>query len=196
MNHKKLQCLWREEGLRVPVKRRRKRAGTSTASVMRSRRPDQIWGIDFQFDATEDGRPVKILHVIDEYTREILGGIVARSITGQDLADHLDTIANTRGTAPEVLRLDNGPEMISVALSGWCTGRTGTSYSPPGQPWHNPFVESFGSRLRDECLNLHSFWSLIHARVVIADWKQAYNHDRPHSSLGYQTPAAYAATIR
>lgn len=117
VNHKKLQRLWRDEGLRVPVKRRRKRAGTSTAPQQRSQAPNQIWGIDFQFDATDDGRPVKILHVIDEYTREILGGIAAQSITGADLAAHLDQITNLRGTAPTVLRLDNGPEMISTALA-------------------------------------------------------------------------------
>lgn len=196
VNHKKVQRLWREEGLRVLVRRRRKRVGSSTAGALpRADGPNTVWGVDFQWDATEDGRPIKILHIIDEYTREIFGGIVARSITGEHLANHLDHLVARRGVAPLVLRMDNGPEMISTTLSDWCTGRTGTLYIPPGQPWHNPFVESFGARLRDECLNLHSFWSLIHARVVISDWKDTYNHDRPHSSLGYQTPAAYAAGI-
>ena len=92
-----------------------------------------------------------------------------------------------------MLRLDNGPEMIAAALTEWAGTRTGMLFIPPGEPWRNPFIESFNGRLRDECLNIHLFWSLTHAKVTIGDWKEEYNHDRPHSSLGYRTPRAYAA---
>jgi putative transposase len=118
---------------------------------------------------------------------------VERSITAEVLAAELNQIAFTRGDGPAVLRLDNGPEMIAAALAEWAGTRTGMIFIPPGEPWKNPFIESFNGRLRDECLNLHLFWSLAHAKVTIGDWKEEYNHDRPHSSLGYRTPRAYAA---
>ena len=195
VNHKKIQRLWREEGLRVVVKRRRKRVGSSTAPPVPSATgPNMVWAIDFQFDSTTDGRPVKILSVVDEHTRECLGGLVERSITGEVLATELNRITATRGGGgPAVLRLDNGPEMIAAALAEWAGTRTGMLFIPPGEPWRNPFIESFNGRLRDECLNIHLFWSLTHAKVTIGDWKEEYNHDRPHSSLGYRTPRAYAA---
>ena len=182
MNHKKVQRLWREEGLRVVVKRRRKRAGSSTVPpVPTATGPNMVWAIDFQFDSSTDGRPIKILSVVDEHTRECLGGLVERSITAEILADELDQIAYTRGANPAVLRLDNGPEMIAAALAQWAGTRTGMLFIPPGEPWRNPFIESLNGRLRDECLNIHLFWSLTHARVTISDWKDEYNHDRPQN---------------
>jgi putative transposase len=120
-------------------------------------------------------------------------GLVERSITAEVLAAELNQIAFTRGGGPAVLRLEKGPEMIAAALAEWAGTRTGMIFIPPGEPWKNPFIESFNGRLRDECLNLHLFWSLAHAKVTIGDWKEEYNHDRPHSSLGYRTPRAYAA---
>jgi putative transposase len=148
----------------VVVKRRRKRVGSSTVPPVPSATgPNMVWAIDFQFDSTTDGRPVKILSVVDEHSREFLGGLVERSITGEVLATELNRM------------------------------RTGMLFIPPGEPWRNPFIESFNGRLRDECLNIHLFWSLTHAKVAIGDWKEEYNHDRPHSSLGYRTPRAYAA---
>lgn len=195
VNRKKIQRLWRAEGLRVVVRRRRKRVGSSTVPpVPEATAPNMVWAIDFQFDSTTDGRLIKILSVIDEHTRECLGGLVERSITAEVLAAELDRLVAVRGTAPAVLRLDNGPEMIAAALAAWAGTRTGMVFIPPGEPWKNPFVESFNSRIRDECLNINLFWSLAHARVTIDDWKQEYNHDRPHSSLGYLSPLAYAAT--
>lgn len=128
-------------------------------------------------------------------TPRSLSSVIERNITAEHLAAVLDGLVGSRGVAPLVLRLDNGPELIATTLSNWCTGRTGMLFIPPGQPWKNPYVESFNARLRDECLNLHQFWSLIHARVVIGDWLIEYNHDRPHSALGYLAPAAYAAGI-
>ncbi|OOK64780.1 integrase core domain protein [Mycobacterium kansasii] len=144
--------------------------------------------MDFQFDSTTDGRPFKIVSIIDEYTRECLGDKVDRSITGEDLIDELDRIAAQRGTYPNVLRCDNGPELACAAMADWADGHVGLHFIPPGEPWRNGYVESFNSRIRDECLNINSFWSLAQARVVISDWKHDYNHHRRHSALGYQAP--------
>ncbi|MDT0263406.1 IS3 family transposase [Jatrophihabitans lederbergiae] len=193
VNHKKVQRLWREEGLRVPQRRRRKRLGTSTAPDRpKADAANAVWAVDFQFDATTDGRPIKIVSIVDEHTRECLGGLVERSITADVLIDELDCIATTRGY-PAVLRCDNGPEFACDAMADWAGERVGLSFIPPGEPWRNGYVESFNSRVRDECLNINIFWSLAQARVVISDWKEDYNHRRRHSSLGYQAPADYAA---
>src|SRR5262245_65187865 len=140
VNHKKIQRLWREEGLRVVVKRRRKRVGFSTVPPVPSATgPNMVWAIDFQFDSTSDGRPVKILSVVDEHTRECLGGLVERSITGEVLATELNRITATRGGGgPAVLRLDNGPEMIAAALAEWAGTRTGMLFIHPGSRGATP----------------------------------------------------------
>lgn len=193
MNHKKVQRLWREEGLRVPQRRRRKRLGVSTVGLRPvADAPNRVWAVDFQFDATTEGRPVKIVSIVDEHTRECLGGLVERSITAEDLIDELDGLAVDRGY-PAVLRSDNGPEFACAAMREWAAERVGLAFIPPGEPWRNGYVESFNGRLRDECLNITQFWSLTQARVVITDWKEEYNHHRRHSSLGYRAPADYAA---
>ena len=191
VNHKKIQRLWREEGLRVPQRRRRKRVGSSTVDAPAAVALNLVWAVDFQFDADEQGRPIKICSIVDEHTRECIGGLVERSITADRLTAHLEDLVAVRG-APAVLRSDNGPEFISDAMAHWAGTRTGLFYIPPGSPWHNGYVESFNSRLRDECLNINSFYSLLHAQVVIGDWKTEYNHDRRHSSLGYLAPVDYA----
>ncbi|WP_156960854.1 IS3-like element ISAar43 family transposase [Kocuria marina] len=191
VNHKKIQRLWREEGLRVPQRRRRKRVGSSTVDAPAAVAPNLVWAVDFQFDADEQGRPIKICSIVDEHTRECIGGLVERSITADRLTAHLEDLVAVRG-APAVLRSDNGPEFISDAMADWAGTRTGLFYIPPGSPWHNGYVESFNSRLPDECLNINSFYSLLHAQVVIGDWKTEYNHDRRHSSLGYLAPVDYA----
>jgi len=194
VNHKKLQRLWREEGLRVPIRARRKRVGSSTApDAPKADAPNRVWAVDFQFDSTTDGRPIKIASIIDEHTRECLGGLVARSITGDQLIDELDRLAEHRGY-PAVLRCDNGPELACAAMAEWAGERTGLSVIPPGEPWRNGYVESFNSRVRDECLNINLFWSLTPAKIVITDWKEEYNRHRRHSALGYLAPARYAAT--
>ncbi len=191
VNHKKIQRLWREEGLRVPQRRRRKRVGSSTVDAPTADAPNVVWAVDFQFDADEQGRPIKICSIVDEHTRECIGGLTERSITADRLTAHLDDLVAVRG-APAVLRSDNGPEFISEAMADWAGTRTGLSYIPPGSPWRNGYVESFNSRIRDECLNINSFYSLLHAQVIIGDWKDEYNHHRRHSSLGYLPPAEYA----
>jgi putative transposase len=192
VNHKRLQRLWREEGLRVPQRRRRKRVGTSTTRPLAADAPNRVWAVDFQFDATTDGRPVKIVSIVDEHTRECLGRLVERSVTADVLINELDRLAAQRGY-PAVLRCDNGPELACAAMADWAGDRLGLVFIPPGEPWRNGYIESFNSRVRDECLNINIFWSLAHARVVISDWKYEYNHHRPHSALGYQPPAHYAA---
>lgn len=192
VNHKRVQRLWREEGLRVPQRRRRKRLGTSTTTdTPVADAPNRVWAVDFQFDATTDGRPIKIVSVIDEHTRECLGGLVARSITAEMLIDELDRLAAERAY-PAVLRCDNGPELACAAVAEWAGTGVGLCFIPPGEPWRNGYVESFNSRVRDECLSINVFWSLAQARVVISDWKREYNWHRPHSALNYQPPARYA----
>ena len=199
-NRKKIQRLWREEGLRVPAKRRkRQRLGVSTSPAARLRacRPDQVWALDFQFDTTSDGRILKLLHVVDEHTREALAVEVARRIDADRTVSVLERIVRTRGCSPELVRMDNGPELTANALRDWCRfSGSGTSYIEPGSPWQNPFVESFGGKVRDEVLAVEAFDSLLEAKTVIEDWRNTYNTVRPHSSLKWKTPAAYAAGWR
>jgi len=198
VNRKKIQRLWREEGLRVPRrKRKRRRLGDSTVleQRLRAERPNHVWALDFQFDTTTDGRTLKLLHVVDEHTREALAIRVARSIDADHAVRVLDQIVHERG-APELVRMDNGPEMTANAVGDWCRlGGSGRSFIEPGSPWQNPFVESFGSRVRDEVLSVEAFDSVLEARTVIEDWRKIYNHERPHGSLGWKTPAAYAASL-
>jgi putative transposase len=163
VNHKKIQRLWREEGLRVPQRRRRKRLGTNTApDTARADAPNKVWAVDFQFDAT-DGRLIKIVSIVNEHTRECLDGLVDRSITADVLIDELDRLAAMRGY-PAVLRCDNGPELACQAVADWAGEHVGLSFIPPGEPWRNGYVESFNSRIRDECLNINIFWSLARPR--------------------------------
>ena len=161
VNHKKIQRLWREEGLRVPQRRRRKRHGTSTTTdTVTADALNRVWAADFQFDATTDGRPIKIVSIIDEHTRESLGDLVERSITPEELINELERLVVDRGAHPAVLRCDNGPELACAAMADWAGDHVGLHFIPPGEPWRNGYVESFNSRVRDECFNITSFWSL------------------------------------
>ena len=196
VNRKRVQRLWREEGLRVPLKRRkRQRLGDSAvpAARLRAERPNHVWALDFQFDQTADGRVLKLLNIVDEHTREALAIVAARSINADATASTLDRIVAGRGTAPGYIRCDNGPELTANALRDWCRfSGTGSSYIEPGAPWENPYVESFNGRLRDEFLAVEQFDSLLEVQVLIEDWRIEYNTKRPHSSLGWLAPAAYA----
>jgi transposase InsO family protein len=194
VNHKKTQRLWREEGLRVPQRRRRKRRGTSTsaAPVVAAYR-NHVWAIDFQNDHLDDGTGFKMASILDEHTRLVLDDTVDTSITGEDLVAILEALALEHGM-PDILRLDNGPELTCQAIAEWADGVVGLVFIPPGEPWCNGYVESFHSRQRDEFLNINVFTSLLHARVEAKDWHQEYNRVRRHSSLGYKTPAEYAAS--
>lgn len=199
-NRKKIQRLWREEGLRVPARRRKRyRLGASTtpAARLRAQRPNHVWALDFQFDTTTDGRILKCLHVVDEHTREALAIEVSRRIDADHTVRVLDRIVAGDQRRPELVRMDNGPELTANALRDWCRlGGSGASYIEPGSPWQNPFVESFASRVRDEVLAVEAFASLTEAKIVIEDWRKTYNTRRPHSALGWKTPAAYAAAWR
>jgi putative transposase len=200
INRKRTQRLWREEGLRVPQKRRkRQRLGVSTvpADRLRAERPDHVWAIDFQWDQTADGHNLKLLHVVDEFTREALAIECRRRIDSDQTVNVLDRLVTERGGTPTFIRCDNGPEMTANALRDWCRfSGAGSAYIEPGSPWQNPYVESFGSRIRDELLAVELFSCLAEARVLIEDWRQDYNHHRPHSALGMMTPVAFAASLR
>src|SRR5262245_23390491 len=197
VNRKRVQRLWRQEGLKVPQKQRKKRRlGTSAHSAVRRRAEhrNNVWSYDFVEDRTADGRRLKLLPIVDEFTRECLTIEVERSMTAQEVVATLQYLFELRG-APEFLRSDNGPEFIAQAVREWLRdSMVSTLYIAPGSPWENAYSESFNSRLRDELLNREVFETLREAKVLTEDYRLDYNHRRPHSSLGYRTPAAYAVT--
>jgi putative transposase len=200
LNRKRTQRLWREEGLRVPVRRRkRQRLGESTvpAARLRAEHPDHVWALDFQFDQTADGQILKLLHVVDEFTREALAIECRRRIDADATVATLDRLIAARGQAPEHIRCDNGPELTANALRDWCRfSGAGSAYIDPGSPWQNPYVESFGSRVRDELLGVELFSSLAEAKVMVEDWREDYNERRPHSALGMSAPGRFARSWR
>ena len=180
INRKRTQRLWREEGLRVPRRRRkRQRLGDSTvpAERLRAERPDHVWALDFQFDQTADGRILKLLHVVDEFTREALAIECRRRID----ADH--TVSRARparrrarhGAGVHPVRQRAGADRQRAAATGAGSRRAGSAYIEPGSPWQNPYVESFGSRIRDELLAVELFSCLAEAQVLVEDWRQDYN---------------------
>jgi putative transposase len=194
VNRKRTRRIWRQEGLRRPVRaRKRRRPATGQAARLRATKANEVWAVDFQFDETADRRRIKLCNIVDEYTREALAIRVDRTCTAENVITVIEQPVKQRGT-PKYLRADNGPEMIAWTLRDYCrlTG-TQTAYIEPGSPWENPFVESFNGRLRDELLNIEEFACLTEARVIIEDWRIQYNTYRPHSALGGLTPAEYAA---
>ena len=196
VNVKRVYRLWRREGLKVPKKTRKRRGkGTSANAchVRRAEHKDHVWTWDFVFDRTTSGTTLKWLSIVDEYTRECLMLKVSRSITSEDVIDTLAELFAMRGV-PGCVRSDNGPEFIATAIDRWFA-KTGVQslYIAPGSPWENGYAESFHSRLRDEFLNVHAFADLREARVLTHAWQDDYNYRRPHSSLGYRTPASFAA---
>jgi len=197
LNRKRTRRIWRQEGLRRPVRaRKRRRLTASDSKRLRATHANHVWAMDFQFDETSDRRRIKLCNIVDEHTREALAIRVARTCTGDELVGELSRLVSERG-APAFLRADNGPEMIAWALKDYCRMTLmHTAYIEPGSPWENPFVESFNGRLRDELLNIEEFGSITEARVIIEDWRKEYNTYRPHSALGGLTPAEYAARGR
>ena len=194
VNRKRVYRLWRRQGLKIPKKlRKKRRLGTSANGCARRRAEyrDHVWCWDFIHDRTADGKPLKWLSVIDEYTRECLVLEVRRSLTAGAVIAVLAALIGRRG-APRHIRSDNGPEFIAKAIRGWLAKEAVEAlYIAPGAPWENGYAESFHSRLRDELLNAEEFASLLEARVLAQEWQDNYNHDRPHSSLGYLAPAAF-----
>jgi len=194
VNVKRVQRLWRDEGLKVPYrKKKRPPVGIGVqVGAFCPVRPDVVWAIDFQFDQTEDAKTLKLLNIIDEYTRECLAIEVARSITADKLVGVLERLVAERG-APAYLRMDNRPELIAYALADWCRfNGAGSVFIDPGCPWQNAWVESFNGRLRDEFLNSCQFGTVLEAQVLLEDWCNEYNNDRPHSALGMLSPAKFA----
>ena len=196
VNHKRIQRLCRDEGLRVlrkPKKRPRVGVSTINGTRLRATRPNQVWVLDYQFDQTRDLRTLKILNITDEFTKEALAIDIRRSITADDTVSVLEALVAARGGPPEFLRMDNGPELTANALRDWCRfSEAGTAYIEPGSPWENPFVESFNGKLRDELLAMEVFETLAEARILAGDYLIEYNTYRPHSSLGQRTPAEFA----
>ena len=197
VNRKRVQRVWRREGLWVPRKaRKRRRLGHSgnSCTLRKAEYPNHVWSYDFVHDQTEDGRMLKLLPVVDEFTRECLTLEVERSMTGEDITRVLARLMAERGE-PTFIRSDNGSEFTAQAVRQWrAVAGVETAYIEPGSPWENAYSETCNSRLRDEFLDRELFVSLGEAQVLSADHRQDYNHHRPHSALGYQTPAAYAAT--
>jgi putative transposase len=192
VNHKKVERIWRQEGLRVPKKQpKRRRLWWNDGSCVRKRaeRRDHVWSYDFVFDRTHDGRPLRMLTMVDEYTRECLTIDVARQYRSEQVLDRLAELFVERG-APTYLRSDNGSEFTATAVREWLE-RVGvnTLFIEPGSPWENGYVESFNGKLRDELLNGEIFYTLREAQVIIECWRREYNTFRPHSSLGYRPPA-------
>jgi transposase InsO family protein len=185
--------LWRREGFQVPVKQaKRRRAGESTGIRQEATHPKHVWSWDIISDRLADGRKLRILCVLDEFTREALQVQVGHHVTSELVVEVLQALMARRG-APEHIRSDNGPEFVATRVQEWFAAQAvKTIYITPGSPWENPYIESFNSRFRDELLDRELFGSLPEAQVVIEDWRDEYNHVRPHSSLQYQTPTEFA----
>jgi transposase InsO family protein len=196
INAKRVQRLWRQEGLKVPRRqRKRQRLGDSENGTQRQRatRVNEVWSYDFVFDQTEDGRRLKWLPICDEFSRENVALEVERRMESGDVIRILDAAVAERGTVPDFIRSDNGPEFIALAVQEWIARRGfKTLYIKPGSPWQNAYSESFNSRFRDEFLNRESFASVLEAKVLGKQYRQDYNHSRPHSALEYQTPVEFA----
>jgi transposase InsO family protein len=199
VNIKRVHRLWKQEHLQVPRRQRRKRRipGRSANSCIRHRpaHRNHVWSYDFLMDRTEDGRQLKLLVVIDEFTRECLAIEAARSLTSRDVILTLQYLFAVRG-APEHLRSDNGPEMVAEDVQRWLDRASVRSlYIQKASPWENGYVESFNGKLRDELLNRELFLGLDEARYVLDEWRNDYNHRRPHSGISWMTPAVYAANL-
>ena len=198
VNHKRVERIWRREGLKVPQKQpKRGRLWLNDGSCIRLRpeHKDHVWSYDFMIEHTANGRAFKILNIIDEYTRESVGVKVERKIKAQDVIDKLFNLFIFRGI-PEHIRSDNGPEFTARAVRKWLS-RLGvkTLFIERGSPWENGYIESFNGKMRDELLKREVFTTLKEAQVLIEGWRREYNQVRPHSSLGYQPPAPEAILV-
>jgi putative transposase len=195
VNRKLVQRLYREEGLSVH-RRKRKRVAVTRRPILAPSGPNERWSMDFVSDALGDGRKFRALTIVDDFTRESPAIEVEFSLTGERVARVLERLATTRGL-PTTIVCDNGPEFQSLALDQWAHRRAVTlHFIEPGRPVQNAFAESFNGRLRDECLNENWFVSLPDAQHTIEAWRIDYNEIRPHSKLANRTPAAFAETMR
>ena len=195
VNHKRLERIWKAEGLKVPrrqPKRRRLWLNDGSCVRLRPRWKDHVWSYDFMEGRTSDGRKLRFLNILDEFTRECLSIDVARRLTSEDVLCRLTELFITRGL-PGCIRSDNGSEFIAKAVREWLS-RLGvkTLFIEPGSPWENGYIESFNGKFRDEFLNRELLDTLLEARVLTAKWRRHYNTERPHSALGYRPPAPEA----
>ena len=197
VNPKRVHRVWQAEGLQLPRKRPRKRqARSGVTRPTHATHRGHVWTLDFVFDRTARGRVLKLLVVLDEYTRECHRIVVDYRLDSRDVVDLLAVLVTEHGT-PEHLRSDNGGEFIAGCVGQWVTEQgSRAAYIAPGHPWENGYAESFIGKLRDECLNAEVFWSARHAQVVVEWWRREYNEERPHSSLDYRTPAEAAGRAR
>jgi transposase InsO family protein len=197
VNVKRVHRLWKEAGLGLPKKRpKRRQYGPKGAVVNKAQHPNHVWSYDFVEDRTAKGGRLKILAVVDEYTRECLALHVDKRITSQGVLCTLEWLFLLHGR-PGHIRSDNGPEFVAKAVQQWIADKgSSTLYIHPGSPWENAYIESFNDKFRDECLNMEVFKNGQEAREVIEAWRIEYNEVRPHSSLNYQTPAHFAAQCR
>jgi putative transposase len=196
VNHKRVERLWRREGLKVPQKQaKRRRLWLNGGSCVRLRAAykDHVWSYDFVADRTSDGRAFRMLTIVDEHTRESLAIDVARKLKSEDVLERLSDLFICRGV-PKYIRSDNGPEFTANKVREWLKSvEVQTLFIEPGSPWENGYIESFNGKLRDELLDRELFDTLLEAKVLIERWRRHYNTVRPHSSLGYRPPAPEAS---
>lgn len=191
INHKRTERIYKQQGLMLHIRRRKKLSSQLRIEMPKPKYPNHIWSMDFVKDNLACGRAIKVLNVVDEYTRKCLRTEVDTSINGMRVARVLSEIGQLEGL-PEIIINDNGPEFISNALDNWAYERgVKLTFIRPGKPVENAYIESFNGRLRDECLNENWFLTLEHARGIIERWRVDYNTVRPHSSLGYLTPEEF-----
>jgi putative transposase len=191
INHKRTERIYRQEGLILRIRRRKKMSCLLRTDIPKPDYPNHIWSMDFMRDSLANGRAIKILAVVDEYTRKCFRIEADTSINGVRVTRALDEIAQEEGL-PEIIIIDNGPEFIGKALDAWAYQRgVKLAFIRPGKPVENAYIESFNGRFRDECLNENWFLTLEHARGIIEKWRIDYNNERPHSSLGYLTPEEF-----
>lgn len=193
-NHKRVQRLYRVAGL--TVRRRRERAAIEREPLALPTRPNEVWSMDFVMDRLDDGRRLKVLTIVDDFTKESVGIALDHGMSSHYLVRILEGIVRFRGR-PGAIRTDQGPEFTARALDQWAY-RNGVTLKliQPGKPTQNAYIESFNGKFRDECLNEHWFSTLAEARAIAATWRRDYNEQRPHSALGYQTPAEFAMLHR
>lgn len=191
INHKRTERMYQQEGLSLRIRRRKKLSSLLRIEIPKPSHPNHIWSMDFMRDSLANGRSIKVLAVVDEYTRKCFRIEIDTSINGTRVARVLGEIGQLGGL-PEIIIVDNGPEFISKALDAWAYQRgIRLAFIRPGKPVENAYIESFNGRFRDECLNENWFLSLDHARRMIEAWREDYNNARPHSSLGYLTPEEF-----
>jgi len=198
VNHKRIERLWRKEGLKVPQKQpKRRRLWQNDGSCIRLRPGfrNHVWSYDFMHDRTHDGKAFRLLTIIDEYTRECLTIEVGRKLNHEAVLKRLTELFVLRGV-PDHIRSDNGAEFTAHAVRKWLKNLgVKTLYIEPGSPWENGYIESFNGKLRDELLDREIFDTLMEAKVLVERWRREYNHIRPHSSLGYRPPAPEAILL-